>query len=242
MEIRFDPRLKCCASGAGLKKISIEAFKCIEPVVVARDGVDRLFEAFEWKIEIEFVVSHRAGRVNNVRRDYQKLHVRPATDLKISFDECILRMVAFPRIADDQKTKVLGSIDPCRVNLKGFIEIAAHSLQNRVDHGHAPGVNPQFRHFLIDTARPALCVEIPAKAPDRIYRNKDSGDWKTEPQKKVQRRRQRSPRILQLHGKVKSCLRPAREQPTEEGTAPQVLFIQKITPSEPFHRSGDPAP
>src|SRR6516164_1524723 len=242
MEIRFDPRLKCCASGAGLKKISIEAFKCIEPVVVARDSVDRFFEAFERKIEIEFVVSHRASRVNNVRRDYQKLHVRPATDLEISFDKCILRMVAFPRIADDQKTKVQGSIDPCRVNLKGSIEIAAYSPQNRVDHGYAPGVDPQLRHLLIDTARPTLRVEIPAEAPDRIYRDEDSGDWKTETQKKVQRRRQRCPRILQLRGKVKPHLRPAREQPTEQGTAPQVLFVQKITPREAFNRSSDPTP
>src|SRR6516165_11395810 len=112
-------------------------------------------------------------------------------------------MVTFPRIADDQKTKVQGSIDPCRVNLKGFIEIAAHSLQNRVDHSHAPGVDPQFRHFLIDTARPALRVEIPAETPDRIYRDEDSGDWKTEPQKQVQRQRQGSSRVFQFYGKVK---------------------------------------
>src|SRR6516162_8557248 len=63
------------------------------------------------------------------------------------------------RVADDDKTEVAG-LHTFRGYSKKIIPVAVSAF-DRVDHAHAPGIDSQFRHFLIDTRRPALRIEIP---------------------------------------------------------------------------------
>ena len=55
-QIGFDPRFHCPARCLGLEKVSIEAFKRIEPVMIAGNCIDRLFEPLEREIELGLII------------------------------------------------------------------------------------------------------------------------------------------------------------------------------------------
>ncbi len=178
-----------------LQEIGVEAFERIEPVVVARDRIDRLGEALERQVEIVLVVGHRAGRIDHVRRDHQKLDVVAPAEVEIALDQRILRGVAFAGVADHDEAEV-AAVDAGRRDPEQAVACAVDG-GDRIDHAGAPDVDAQLRHLLVDAARPALRVEIPAEAPDRIDRDEQHGERQAEPDRQRAGGRERGARIAQ---------------------------------------------
>ena len=108
IEVGFGARRERGARRVRFEKIGVEPFERIEPVVVAGDRVDRLGESLERQIEILLVVLHGAGRIDDVRRDDEELHVVPPADLEIAVDQRVLRGVALAGIADDDEAEIAG--------------------------------------------------------------------------------------------------------------------------------------
>jgi hypothetical protein len=73
----------------------------VVPVVVSRDGVDRLSVAPVGEVELAAVVVGVAGRVDDIARDHHE--VRVLTDLQEGRHDCELRSVALAGIAEDEK-------------------------------------------------------------------------------------------------------------------------------------------
>ena len=124
MEVGFGARRERRAGRFRFEKIGVEPFERIEPVVIAGDRVDRLGESLERQIEIVLVVLHGAGRIDDVRRDDEELHVVPPPDIEIAIDQRVLRCVALAGIADDDEAEV-AVLDPGGVTRNRSSSVAA---------------------------------------------------------------------------------------------------------------------
>ncbi len=143
--------------------------------MIAGDRINRLRKSLKWKIEIGFIVLHGPRRINDVRGHDEELHVIAQPECQIARNQRILRSVALAGIADDEEAEITGSIDAVGADAEKLVAVAAVSSGLRVDHADSPGVDPQFRHLLIDACRPTFRVEVPAKAPDRVEGDKKRG-------------------------------------------------------------------
>ena len=80
-----------------------------------------------------------------------------------------------------------GEIARCRdavgMDLKELVA-ASKGPRDRVDHSHAPRIDSELRQLLINACHPALRVEVPGKAPNRIEGDHECSQWQAEPQQK----------------------------------------------------------
>jgi hypothetical protein len=56
------------------KKIRVESFERVEPVMITRNCVDRFRKPLKRKIEIWFAIMHRTRRIDNIRRYDEEFH------------------------------------------------------------------------------------------------------------------------------------------------------------------------
>src|SRR5258708_11793015 len=202
----------CAARRLGFEKVRVEAFERIEPVMIAGDRINRLCEPLEREIKFGFIVLDSSGRIDDVRRDHEKLYVIALSELQIARGQRILRSVAFARIADHEEAEVATSRSARRIDPKELIA-AAVGTRHGIDHVGAPWIDPQLCQLLIDASRPAFSVEIPTETPDRVKRHEEGGHRQAEPQQQNQRERQGEARLPQAQAKTKSGFQPSTHQP-----------------------------
>ena len=104
-QVGVGARLHGGARGVGLEERREERLERVVPIVVARDGVDRLRHALERQPELRLVVDHRAVRVDDVGRDDDEAHVVATGDRQQLIAQHVLRRVAFAGVADDDEAK-----------------------------------------------------------------------------------------------------------------------------------------
>ena len=86
-----------------------------------------------------------------------------------------MRCIAFSRVADNEKAEISASFQTAEIDSKEVVAVRAVEARDCVGHGDSPGVDPQFRHFLIDAGRPAFRVEIPTESPNRVEGDEKGG-------------------------------------------------------------------
>ena len=123
-QIGFDAGLDCAARRLRFEKVRVEAFERIEPVVIAGDRIDRLGEPLERQIKLGFIIFDRAGRIDDVRRYDEKLHIVAVSELQIARDQRVLRSVTFAGIADDEKAEIPIPGHALRIDPKELIAAA----------------------------------------------------------------------------------------------------------------------
>ena len=156
------------ARGLGFEERRHEAFERVVPVVIAGNRVQRLRHALERQPEARLVVLHRAGRIDDVRRQHHEPDVVGVGGAEQRVLEDLLAGVALAGVADDDERERLGAGEVVGRDAEAAaVERGAAAGDDGTHHGGAPGVRARRGPRVPHARRPVLRVEVPAHAPDR---------------------------------------------------------------------------